>query len=436
MKINYKNTILVGLAFLTISAFWQLYEFFVPLILKNTFEISDTVSGFIMSADNIIALLLLPLFGIMSDRTHTRIGRRKPYIITGTILAVIMMMLIPYAVQEQRLVFFMVVLGIVLIVMATYRSPAVALMPDITPKPLRSKGNAVINLMGALGGALILLLIAILAPDTSSPETVNYWPLFGVTAAIMIVGMLIVVFFVNERKLSEKMRKDSAAMGIEDDEEPGLNTKKPQEKTKLSSDVRRSMVLILTSISLWFMGYNAVTTAFSKYSVIHLGMPEEDAAGILLLAVVVATLSFIPVGIISSRVGRKKSIIFGVVVLTGVFATSALYTAYSPLMYVSFSLAGIAWATINVNSLPMVLEMSKNASVGQYTGYYYTFSMAAQVVTPILSGILLQHVGYFTLFPYSAVFVGLALITMIFVRHGDSKPLPPAGHLESFDTLD
>lgn len=433
MKINYKNTLLVGLAFFSVSIFWQLYDFYIPLILKNTFHVSDTIQGFIMSADNVVALLLLPLFGMMSDKTHTRIGRRKPYIIFGTLTSAAAMLVIPYAAHAQQLMLFMVGLGFVLLLMATYRSPAVALMPDITPKPLRSKGNAIINLMGALGGGIFLLINIFMAPDTTDAQTANYWPIYLLTAAMMIVAMLIVVLFVNEPKLSQKMQEDSKKMGIDDGEKED-NGK--EEKAKLSPDVRRSMILILISIALWFMGYNAVTTAFSKYAVHHLHMTESDASGILMVAVIVATVAFIPVGIISSRIGRKKSIIFGVILLSAVFATATLYTGPTPMMYVSFSLAGVAWAAINVNSLPMVLEMSRNASIGQYTGYYYTFSMAAQVATPILSGVLLQHVGYITLFPYAAIFVGLAIITMLFVRHGDSRPVPPRDALESFDTAD
>ena len=434
MKINYKNTFLVGLAFFSVSIFWQLYDFYIPLILKNTFLINDFASGFIMSADNVVALFLLPVFGMISDRTHTRIGRRKPYIIFGTLTAAVTMLAIPYAAHEQRLILFMVALGLVLIFMATYRSPAVALMPDITPKPLRSKGNAVINLMGAVGGAVFLLINMFLAPDTTNSETADYWPVFILTAAVMVVAMLVVILTVNEPKLAKKMREDSQKMGIDDG--PDNDEKGSATKVKLPQDVRRSMILILLSIAFWFMGYNAVTTAFSKFAVLHLGMQEGAASGILMVAVIVATVSFIPVGIISSRVGRKKSIIFGVLLLTGVFASASLYTAYSPLMYVSFSLAGVAWASINVNSLPMVLEMSKNASIGKYTGYYYTFSMAAQVATPILSGFLLEHVGYYTLFPYAAVFVALAIVTMLFVRHGDSKMPPPASVLESLDAAD
>ena len=433
-KFNIKKTILVGLGFMTISAFWQLYDFKIPLMLKNTFGIGDSWTGTIMSLDNIVALFLIPVFGALSDKTHTKIGRRMPYIIFGTIAAVILMMLIPLAAQLKQLAFFITALAFLLIAMATYRSPAVSLMPDITPKPLRSEGNAVINLMGAVGGAMILALNALLATNAVDPAEVNYWPIFIVTAAIMLVGMVVLIFTVNEPKLVKKMHEDSKVLGV-DDKAKDIEDLTPTDE-KLPKDVRKSMRLILFSIALWFTGYNAITTAFSRYSVNQLGMPESKASLILMVAIVAATIAFIPVGIISTKVGRRKSILFGVVLLTAVFATSAFYTAYSPLMFVSFTLAGVAWASINVNSLPMVLEMSKDASVGRYTGYYYTFSMAAQIVTPIVSGVLLEHVGYYTLFPYGALFVGLAFITMMMVKHGDAKPIPPKSVLESFDVED
>lgn len=435
MKLSYKNTIFVGLAFMTICSFWQLYDFIVPLILENTFAVSDTVAGFIMAADNVLALFMLPLFGMLSDRTHTRFGRRIPFILFGTIAAVASMLLIPFAVHAQQLTFFIIALGLVLIFMAIYRSPAVALMPDITPKPLRSKGNAVINLMGAVGGALILLLNAFLAPDTKNPETANYWPIFITTVSIMLVGMLLLLKTINEPKLVKKMREDSAAAGIDVEEaKKDINAKVTKER--LPKAFRISMLLILGSILLWFMGYNAVNTWFSKYAVNALGMEESQASLILMVAVVAATVSFLPVGIISTKIGRKKSILFGVVLLAATFGTASLYTAYTPLMFVSFALCGIAWACINVNSLPMVLEMSKGANVGKYTGLYYTFSMAAQVVTPILSGFLLEYIGYHTLLPYGAIFVGLAFFTMLAVKHGDSKHFTPDSKIEVYNTAD
>lgn len=435
MRLNYKKTVLVGLAFMTISAFWQLYDFKVPLILKNNFEIGDTLSGVIMALDNVVALFLLPFLGALSDRTNTRIGRRKPYILWGTLASVVIMMVIPYATHTRQLTVFMVSLGFLLISMATYRSPAVALMPDVTPKPLRSKGNAIINLMGAIGGALILGLNAVLTKYTKEPAAANYWPIFISTAAIMFVGTLIMNFTVNEPKLVKKMREDSAAAGI-DPEEAEENAGKVQAvKQPLERGVRNSMLLILASIFLWFMGYNAVTTAFSKYSVNYLQIPEGTASILNMVAVIAATIAFIPVGIISSKVGRKKSIMFGIVLLAVSFGTATLYNGYSPLMFVTLSLAGIGWASINVNSLPMVLEMSKGANVGKYTGYYYSASMAAQVITPFLSGFLLEFVDYRTLFPYGAIFIALAFFTMWFVKHGDSKA-PKVSKLESLGAGD
>ncbi|MFA9380617.1 MAG: MFS transporter [Acetanaerobacterium sp.] len=432
MKLDYKRTILVGLAFMTISSFWQLYDFTIPLIMLKAFSFGDTAAGVVMSLDNVLALFMLPLFGMLSDKTNTGMGRRMPYILIGTAAATVSMLLIPYAANIKNLVLFMVALGIVLLAMALYRSPAVALMPDVTPKPLRSKGNAVINLMGAVGGILILGLIAFLAPNK---DNINYWPLFLSTAVIMIIGVVILKLTVNEPKSVHKMRKDSAAMGI-DVEEAQEDAQTVRANHKLAPEVRKSLIFILVSISLWFMGYNAITTAFSKYALVSLDIAESQSAMILMVANIAAVISFIPVGIISSRIGRKKSILFGVTVLTLVFASASLYTAFTPLMFVSFALAGIAWACINVNSLPMVLEMSKGANVGRYTGYYYTFSMAAQVVTPILSGALLEHVGYFTLLPYGAIFIGLAFVTMLMVKHGDSRPMAPASKLEAFDAAD
>lgn len=435
MKLSYKNTFFVGLAFMTICAFWKLYDFYVPLILENTFQVDDLTAGFIMSADNVLALFMLPLFGMFSDKTHTRYGRRIPFILFGTIAACASILMIPFAAHTQQLTTFIIALGLILLFMAIYRSPAVALMPDITPKPLRSKGNAVINLMGALGAGLILLLNAFLAPDTTKPETANYWPIFIITVGIMLIGTLILIKTINEPRLVKKMREDSAAAGI-DVEEANKDITAQTTKEKLPPAFRISMILILGSIFLWFMGYNAVNTWFSKYAVNTLGMEESKASLILMVAVFAAIISFIPVGIISTKIGRKKSILFGVILLAATFGTASLYTTYTPLMYVTFALCGIAWACINVNSLPMVLEMSKGANVGRYTGYYYTFSMAAQIVTPILSGYLLKNVGYYTLLPYGAIFVGLAFFTMLAVKHGDSKHITPDSKIEVYNAAD
>lgn len=430
MKLNTRRTVLVGLAFMSISAFWQVYDGIVPLILKNTFGVGDTVAGVVMALDNVLALILLPVFGTLSDRTHTRIGRRMPYIVCGTAAAAVAIVLIPLGDHLYSLPLFVVGLGIALLAMSSYRSPAVALMPDVTPKPLRSKGNAVINLMGAVGGILMLLTIKLLVPKTEHPDFI---PLFAVLDVFMILCVAVLFFTVSEPKAAAAMAQESRAAGIGDEPktpaEPGAGTRLPPA-------VRRSLGFLLASIFLWFMGYNAITTAFSKYANHMWGLEGGDYALVLMVAQAAAIIAFIPVGVLSSRIGRKRTILAGVVLLALAFGSGIFFSDhFTWLMFVFFSLAGVGWAFINVNSYPMVVEMSRGADVGRYTGYYYTFSMAAQIVTPILSGAVMQFMGYQYLFPYGTLFVAASFVTMLFVRHGDNRPDARRG-LEAFDVDD
>ncbi|WP_276937200.1 MFS transporter [Dielma fastidiosa] len=420
MKLNNKRTILVGLAFMSICAFWQLYDNISPLILLNTFHLKDTVSGFIMSLDNILALFMLPLFGVFSDRVNTRMGKRMPFIVFGTILAAFAMLLLPIADLMQSMLLFFTALGLTLFAMATYRSPAVALMPDITPKPLRSKANAIINLMGAVGGIITLILITLLVPKTANP---NYFPLFLSIASIMLLCVAILFMTIKEKQLR-----------IADDEGEREEASTAQHG-KMEPAVKRSLMFILFSVAFWFMGYNAVTTAFSKYANVVWGMSGGEFAKPMMVATVAAIISYIPVGSLSSRFGRKKMILAGVVLLACSYLSGMFFTTFSPLLNIVFGMVGIAWAMINVNSYPMVVEMSQGSDVGKYTGTYYTFSMAAQVLTPILSGFLLEYVGYWTLFPYAALCVLIALLLFTQVKHGDNRP-EKRSLLEAFDVED
>lgn len=429
MKLNTKRTILVGMAFLSICTFWQMYDAVIPLILKNTFHVGDTNSGMIMALDNVLALFMLPLFGNLSDKTDTRFGKRTPFIVIGTAAACLFTLLIPVTDQLGIFWMFIVALLLVLISMSVYRSPAVALMPDLTPKPLRSKGNAIINLMGAVGGMVTLVLIQVLVPShTNRP---NYFPLFSAVAVIMAVSVVLLVSTIPEKRLAAE------AAALSGPEEPEKEPVQGREKSEpLPKDVKKSLVFLLLSVAFWFMGYNAVTSAFSKYAQIQWGMAGGSFASSLLVATGAAVLSYIPVGIVATRIGRKKTILVGVAVLALCFFSGALFPSYHPAINIVFALVGISWAAINVNSYPMVVEMSQGGSVGKFTGYYYTFSMAAQIFTPVLSGALLEHVGYWTLFPYAALFSALAFVTMLFVRHGDSKPMPAKSRLEAYDTPD
>ena len=441
MKLNNKRTILVGFAFLSICAFWQMYDSLIPLILTDTFHLNETFSGMIMASDNILALFLLPLFGGLSDKCKSRLGRRRPFIMFGTIAAVALMMGLPvlndsyYAAPTAgKLIVFVVLLGLLLVAMGTYRSPAVALMPDVTPKPLRSKANAIINLMGAVGGVLYLVITSVLysSSRTESMEHVSYVPLFIIVGGIMLLALVILMLFVNEPKLVKEQEEFEK-------NHPETETTAIEENGELPKEVKRSLAFLLASIALWFIGYNGVTTWFTTYAQRVWSMSLGDASMCLTVATVGAIASYIPVGIVASKVGRRKTIRFGTLLLSGSFFAGFLYTllvgTFSPVLYLLFILVGVAWASINVNSLPMVVEMCKGSEVGKFTGLYYTFSMTAQIVTPVVAGFLLRNVSYTALFPYAAIFVFGSFITMSMVKHGDNKVEAKTG-LDAFDVED
>ena len=459
-KLNYKRTFLIGLAFLSICSFWQMYDNIIPLILQNTYHLGETMTGAVMALDNVLAIFLLPVFGMLSDKVHTKLGRRMPFIVAGTILAVIFMMLLPMIDNSEKArwstgesfsnqVIFLAVLFFTLVSMGLYRSPAVALMPDVTPNHLRSRANAVINLMGAVGGVYALIMIKVLV---GKGETPDYMPLFASIAAVMAIAVGILVITIRESKLREEVEKAEAANtekveekaiaeGVEavgeieavaDTEQSGATGK----VKGMPKEVKRSMYFMLASIFLWFTAYNAVTTAFSRYTKVVWKMEGGSFANCLMVATVAAILSYIPIGNISAKIGRKKTIMGGVLLMAACYGGAIFAREYHPIVNVAFALIGVAWAAINVNSYPMIVAMSSGSDVGKFTGTYYTFSMAAQILTPVLSGFLLENVSYNTLFPYALFFSLMAFLTMTQVRHGDVKPQKKESILENFDVDD
>ena len=443
MKLNNKRTVLVGLAFLSICAFWQMYDNVVPLILTKTFHLNETFSGAIMAADNILALFLLPFFGTLSDRTDTKLGKRTPYILGGTLAAVILLNILPLldnsyyaAASAGKMVAFIVVLGLLLISMGTYRSPAVALMPDVTPKPLRSRANAIINLMGAVGGIIYLAIAAVMYPNSKvlGLDHVNYQPLFIVVALIMAASIIVLKLTINEPKLvaeNQALEAEHPEWNLAEDDGSGNEV--------LPANVRRSLGFLLASIALWFIGYNGITTWFTTYVDKVMGQGLGGASTCLLIATGGAIISYIPIGNLAHKVGRKRTIMIGIVMLASCFAAGYFLTtafhSINAIMFVVFALVGFAWAAINVNSLPMVVEMCKGSDIGKFTGYYYTASMAAQVVTPILAGFLMRSISYKVLFPYAALFVLLSFMTMTQVKHGDAAPEVKHG-LEAYEEME
>jgi maltose/moltooligosaccharide transporter len=447
MKLNYRRTFFIGLAFLSISAFWQVYDNIIPLILQNTFGLKETVTGALMAMDNVLAIFLLPLFGTLSDRVDTKLGKRTPFILGGTIVAVILTLLLAMADRNASLPLFIGTLFCLLIAMGTYRSPAVALMPDLTPNVVRSKANAVINLMGALGAVYALIMIRLLSGRTDAATgRTDYFPLFFSIIAVMIVAVAVLLLTIRENRIHAQVEQETAdyeavhGKFIPDEEEETCEADEsaadpssaagPSAKKPMAPEVKRSMAFLLLSIFLWFTAYNAVTTAFSRYVGKVWGMQGGGYATCLLVATLAAVVSYIPIGQLSEKFGRKKMILAGIVLMSVCYFTAIFANHFAFWINILFALIGIGWASINVNSYPMVVAMSRGADIGKFTGTYYTFSMAAQIMTPVLSGFLLEHVSYRTLFPYAFAFSILALLTMLQVKHGDVIPEAAAGAAE------
>ena len=335
------------------------------------------------------------------------------------------------AANPMPLIIFVIVLLVLLVAMGIFRSPAVALMPDVTLKPLRSKANAIINLMGNAGGIIVLLLGMGFAFGISKAGNamMSYTPYYLVIAGTMVAALIIFLCTVREKEWAAQMQSDAIRYGVDEKDEAADGATK-----KLSKGQMFSLICILLSVALWYFGYNAVTSKYSVYApnVLLMGYSET-----MLIAQACAIVSYLPAGMIASKIGRKKTILAGVTMLTVAFTVAAFMRASSPawLMYIMFALAGIAWATINVNSFPMVVEMCSGSDVGKYTGFYYTASMAAQTLTPMLSGFLMDRMGMTVLFPYAAIFVALAFVTMLMVKHGDAKVIAKKG-LEALDIED
>lgn len=433
MKLNYKRTVLIGFAFMSILAFWQFYDQVIPVLLESIFGIKTFYASSIMAIDNILALFMLPLFGALSDRTRTPLGKRTPYILFGTIAAFILMLILGIFTDKANFLGFIITLMVLLITMGVYRTPAVAYMPDVTEKPLRSKGNAIINLVGYIGGIFtsVVIMFMLKSEKDANGKSVyvsgqKFFPIFAVIAAFMLISVLIMVLAVKENKVLKETN-------IHDEEEENTGKSK-----KLEKGVAKSLFFILASVFLWYMSYNGVTTTFSRYCLNVLNVDLSTSSSYMLTATITAIIAFVPLGFLSSKIGRKKTILIGVAVMTACLFGAHFITGQTPMLFVILGVIGVAWAAINVNSFPMVVEMSSGADVGKYTGIYYTFSMAAQITTPVLSGFIIDNLGfgYKALFPYAVIFAFASFVTMCFVKHGDSKPEPRKSVLESFDTED
>lgn len=445
LKLNYKRTFIIGLTFFTILMLWQMYNYYCPLflarLLKNTYGNKDYnyLIGIIMAMDNVLALFLLPLFGNLSDKTHSKYGRRMPFIVIGTVASMILFPFIPFFFAKNSLVGVIVTMGLVLIFMQMFRNPAVSLMPDVTPKPLRATANGIINFVGYIGaifaGAIQMIsLFKMPTIDAEIPNPYLFIIPFAFTSILMLVSLIILIVKIKENKVVEEMKAD-----MELGEQLAETEAASKPDHKLTKQDKTNLVLLIASIFLWYMAFNAVETFWSTYGV---EIMNKGSVSIATVALTVASLiTFIPAGKLVSKIGRKWSIILGlglmIISLGGCFICSQTSLKTNLIVYILlFVISGVGWAFINISSYPMVVEMSDKNSVGKYTGLYYTSSMLAQSITPICVGFLMDALGYESLFAYATGFMILALIVFIFIKN-THKPLDDKkSGFENFDIGD
>jgi len=422
-SLDWRRTLLVTLPFAGALAFWQSYDGIIPLILRDTFHVGDTLAGAIMALDNVCALFLLPLFGSISDRCHSRLGRRTPFIIIGSLLAALLIPLLAVADQLVNLPMFFCVLCLLLIVLSSYRSPCVALMPDVTPRPIRAKADAFNSLMAAAAGIVVLVSISLTVPDVEHP---SYLPVFLIVSGLIVLCTAVFALFFREKKAVDEMHRESIAMRIPVEE---IDASEEGGKEKESDPiVRKSLAAILLCVFFYFMASNAVTSAFSKYASQVWGAGGGSFANFQLVATLVTLISYMPMAALSCRIGRKITTYIGIGLMCLGGLCIFLTQGYSPMVYVWVSISGIGMGTVATTIYPMIMEVASERTTGRYTGYYYTASMSAQIITPILSGAVMEFIGYRYLYLYAIACAILAALPLFFVKKGNTillKDLKP-----------
>lgn len=438
LKLNYKNTFKIAFAFFGILMLWQAYNFYCPLILKAllkemNIENNNFIVGVIMALDNVAAIFIMPIVGKWSDKTNTKWGKRMPYIIIGMAITAIVFPFIALMCMWNSLAGVIIFMMLFLIVMQGYRSPAVAFMPDITPKPLRATANGIINLVGYLGGVFVTILGMIpafkLNSSSTLPEIQNavLWP-FIICTIVFIIVLLYLLFTVNEKKLIEETKDDVLA-----GEKLSETTEEIKEDNVLSKTDKKNFIIILIAIFFWFMSFNSFETFGSTF-----GKEVLNDTGVIstmsMLLSVTSILSFVLFSTLSNKIGRKNTILVGLGFLMVALVALAIVTLtvkfdngvgkWNIFFYGMAVLMGIGWALVNINSFPMVVEFSNKDNLGKFTSYYYIASMLAQSITPILVGLIMDdpigfdpnHLGLKVLFLYAAVLMIISFVVFMFIK--------------------
>ncbi len=466
-KLSYKRTFIIGFAFFGILLLWQVYDSWCPTFLEKLFmeklgatnsEEVQYLVGIMMAIDNLAALILMPIFGRLSDKTHTRLGKRMPYILVGTFICAVCFPLIPLFYHLHKLAGLIVMMAIVVCFAMMYRNPAVALMPDLTPRPLRSKANGIINIMGYIGGAfatvvgIVFVLTDYLGEGKATWATGNVWAIelpFIVASVLMVISAVVLAFTIRENELAAKLADEIAegekvaavADSVEHDDE------KPMSKANLIM-----LILILAAEFFWFMSDNGIGTFMLNYSRNYLGASSAGNMIMTIIGGVGSVIGFAIGGMIADKIGRKWSIVAGLsLTLLGLvfwfICQNAIgqgpvnakgYHDFPWYLYVVWGLKGFGMSLVHINSFPMVVELCSKKKIGQFTGYYYMASMSAQTVTPMLLGLLLRAEGInWSFLPiYAMIATTTAAVIFFFVKNIKNKRTTNTKGLEALGEAD
>ncbi len=468
LKLNYGRTFLIGFAFFGILLLWQVYDSWCPTFLTDIFarrmyDLSSAelkaadpdkilsvqwIVGVVMAADNLAALILLPIFGVLSDRTKTPLGKRMPYILIGTFASAAAFPFIPLLFHYNHIIGMVCMMAFVLIFMMMYRNPAVSLMPDITPKPLRAKANGIINIMGYFGGAFATVLgIFLRLSDyiNVGDEARKLWVIeipFVVASLLMVVSAMVLFFTVKENKLAEDLREE-----MELGEKMAAVENPVEDEGPMPKANRRMLIAILAAEFLWFMADNAIGTYIGNYVIYHLNSGSNNTSLLIIAGGLASVIGFAVAGSIADRIGRKWTIASGLgltvlalllmcfVAPTGNIVGENNEYAFPSLLYIVWVVKGFGMALVHNCSFPMVVELCSSKKIGRFTGYYYAASMSAQTITPVLLGILFNFTRAWGILPvYSGVLFLLSCLLFTFlVKNIKARKMENTHGLEALD---
>ncbi|MCR5443950.1 MAG: MFS transporter [Sphaerochaetaceae bacterium] len=456
LKLNKKRTFLIGFAFFGILLLWQVYDSWCPTLLteiiKTKLGTTDELEvqwlvGIIMACDNLAALILLPIFGSLSDKTHTRIGKRMPYILVGTFVSAIAFPFIPLFFHLNKIGAMIAMMAIVLLFMMMYRNPAVALMPDITPKPLRAKANGIINIMGYFGGAFatVLGMVFVLSKYLKGEHNLMTIELpFVIASVLMVISALVLFFTVRENKIEEEIKDE-----LEEGERMAAIADPVDDNKPMSKANRIMLFAILGAEFLWFMSDNALGTYLNNYVFYAMGAATSNTSMMVIAGGLASVIGFATAGFIADKVGRKWTIsaglsltVLGLILMCFIKASTTVLDsglkAFPKLLLVVWIIKGYGMALVHNCSFPMVVELCSSKKIGKFTGYYYASSMAAQTVTPVLLGLILRASGAWRVLPIYATILTIAscLVFTSCVKNIKAKKMANAKGLEALANED